>query len=94
MDGPDDEAWSAYLDLTRRRSEQLLDADDPYEVALQLMGDTANIFSIGEEFVGSMYALWGALTDWGELKPAGGARPRAESEMVRAAREWLALNPP
>lgn len=90
MDRSDEEAWSAYLDLTRRHAEQLLHTEDPYDIALQFMGDSLDVFTIGE-FAGSMYNLWGALTDWVELKPD--EQDRAEAEMVRAAREWLALNP-
>jgi hypothetical protein len=90
MDGSDEEAWSAYLDLTRRRAEQLLQTVDPYDVALQFMGDTLDVLTIGD-FAGSMYVLWGELTDWVELKPD--EQDRAEAEMVRAAREWLAPDP-
>jgi hypothetical protein len=36
-------------------------------------------------------ALWGALTDWVEVKPD--EEDIARAEMIRAAREWLALNP-
>jgi hypothetical protein len=86
----DHEAWSAYLDLTRDRAEQLLHADDPYDVGLQYMSGTINVLTSGE-YAGSMCALWGALTDWVELRPA--EEDSAKAEMLRAAREWLALNP-
>ena len=58
-------------------------------LALQFMGDTLDVLTIGD-FAGSMYVLWGELTDWVELKPD--EQGRAETEMVRAAREWLALD--
>jgi hypothetical protein len=54
------------------------------------MGDTIDVIPTGE-YAGSMYTLRGDLTDWVELKPA--EEDLAKAEMVRAAREWLALNP-
>jgi hypothetical protein len=90
MDSSDEEAWSAYLDLARRHAEQLLHADDPYDVAVRFMSDTVDVLTIGE-FAGRMYVLWGDLTDWVELKLA--EQDRANAKMVRAAREWLVLNP-
>lgn len=54
------------------------------------MDETLGVITSGE-YAGSMYCLWGALTDWVELKPDEEAR--ACAEMARAAREWLALDP-
>ncbi len=36
-----------------------------------------------------LWLIWGALTDWVELRPEGSAQ--AEATMVRAAEEWLSL---
>ncbi|MBM7490776.1 hypothetical protein JOD64_001998 [Micromonospora luteifusca] len=90
MSSSDDEAWSAYLERVRNLAEQVLRADDPYDLGLQFMGETIDVISIGEYAV-SMYNLWGALTDWVELKPD--EEERAFAEMTRAARDWLALDP-
>ncbi|MEU6428251.1 hypothetical protein ABZ860_20350 [Microbispora sp. NPDC046973] len=91
MSSLDDEVWPAYLERTRELAGQLLHADDPYDVGLQLMGDTIEVIITGEyEYAVSMYNLWGDLTDRMELKPAEG--DLAKAEMVRAAREWLALD--
>jgi hypothetical protein len=80
----DEAAWSAYLDLTRQRAEQLLRADDPYDVALQLWGDSAKFLT--SEHSGNMSALWGALTDWVERKPDEEADVlRADVDSRRAA---------
>ncbi|MGW4157756.1 hypothetical protein ACWEDF_31885 [Micromonospora chersina] len=38
----------------------------------------------------SLYLQWAAFTDWVELKPE--EEPEASREMVRAARQWLALD--
>ncbi len=86
----DDEAWSAYLERARDLAEQILRADDPYDLGLLFMGETLDVMKIGE-YAGSMYCLWAALTDWVELKPD--EEDRAFAEMARAAREWLALDP-
>ena len=90
VNSSDDEAWSAYLERARELAEQILRADDPYDLGLQLSGEAANAMSIGED-AGRMWWLWGALTDWVELKPD--EEDRAFAEMARAAREWLALDP-
>jgi hypothetical protein len=90
MSSSEEDAWSAYLEHTRDLAERLLRTDDPYHVGLEFMGNTLDVFTIGE-YAGSMYTLWGDLTDWVELKPT--EEDLAKAEMVRAAREWLALNP-
>ena len=40
------------------------------------------------EVMWPMWLLWGALTDWIEVKPE--ETPQAEAAMRRAAQEWLA----
>ena len=42
-----------------------------------------------DEVMWPMWLLWGALTDWVEVRPAETAQ--AEAAMRRAAHEWLAL---
>ncbi|ETK33070.1 hypothetical protein MPTA5024_26460 [Microbispora sp. ATCC PTA-5024] len=54
-------------------------------------GQSIELITTGEyEYAVSMYNLWGDLTDWVELKPA--EEDLVKADMVRAAREWLALN--
>jgi hypothetical protein len=67
---------------------ELLAADDPYEVAWRLWG--RRLEDCPSVLAGNLMALWGALTDWVECKP--GEELTAKREMVRAAREWLALD--
>ncbi|MGQ5262828.1 hypothetical protein ACTWLT_18980 [Micromonospora sp. ZYX-F-536] len=74
----------------RDLAEQILRADEPYDLGLLFMGETLDVMTIGE-YADSMYCVWGALTDWVELKPD--EQDRAFAEMTRAAREWLALDP-
>lgn len=84
------EKWSTYLAHTRELAEQLVHADDPYDVGLRFVEDGIDLSAV-DQHAGKMYALWGALTDWGELRPA--EKCLASTEMVRAAREWLELDP-
>jgi hypothetical protein len=42
-----------------------------------------------EESAGRLYLIWGALTDWVELRPD--EEQLTMSEMLRGAREWLTL---
>lgn len=71
-------------------AKDLLASDDPYEVALEIHGISAHA-STEFESAGSVYLIWGELTDWMELKTE--ENEQAEAEMVRAAREWLSLDP-
>ncbi|MCF3131613.1 hypothetical protein [Streptomyces olivochromogenes] len=64
----DDEAVSAYLEHTRRLAGRLVRADDPYDIALHLMGATLDVFSTYEH-AGGIYRLWDDLTDRVELRP-------------------------
>jgi hypothetical protein len=43
----------------------------------------------GDEALYSLANIWGALTDWVELRPA--ETNRAETQMITAAREWLTV---
>jgi hypothetical protein len=90
VSSPDDTASSAYLEHTRDLAGQLLRANDPYEVGLRLWSYSMGVTDPGE-YAGGICALWGALTDWVELKPHEEAL--AKEHMVKAAREWLALDP-
>ncbi|MFG1841698.1 hypothetical protein ACGFH8_25120 [Micromonospora sp. NPDC049175] len=67
--------------------EQLVTAQDPYEVGMELWDASGRAAG---ELAYNMQLIWGALTDWVELKPEDGQQARAE--MQRAAREWLALD--
>ncbi|MEU8795578.1 hypothetical protein [Streptomyces sp. NPDC048643] len=85
----DDEMVSAYLEHTRHLAHKVVHGADPYGTALCVMGATLDVFTTYEH-AGDVYGLWGALTDWVELKPDEEAL--AVGHMVSAAREWLALD--
>jgi hypothetical protein len=84
-----DDAASAYLGQINALAAQVLTATDPYEVGVKLWGTSGHAL-LTELLAGSLWRLWGSLTDWVELKPA--EADLAKTEMVRAAREWLTLN--
>lgn len=70
-------------------AERILGANDPYDVALELMGALID-FVAGHNVASRMYLIWGELTDWVDFQEPN--EPMARAEMVRAAREWLALD--
>lgn len=62
----------------------------PYDGALQIFGSSGREWPAvdGDEARTPLMLIWGALTDWIELRPDETAA--AESEMIAAAHEWLA----
>jgi len=62
---------------------------EPYDAGLEIWGRAVREWPSddGDEVCIALQLLWGALTDWVELRPSETAE--AEGEMVRAAREWL-----
>lgn len=78
-----------YLQQVTTLAEELVAADDPYEVGIGIHGLSAHA-STEVEPAGFVWLIWGALTDWVELKPD--ETEQAAAEMVRAAREWLSLD--
>lgn len=47
--------------------------------------------SSNSETMHPFWLIWGALTDWVEIRPSD--ESEAEEAMLRASREWLNLNP-
>lgn len=89
MSSPAPHQPATYLRRVNELAEQLLTADDPYDVAVQLW-ETSGRAVEASALSGSICALWGALTDWVECRRD--EEEFARGEMVRAARAWLALN--
>ncbi|MGW3891442.1 hypothetical protein ACWD69_22360 [Micromonospora chokoriensis] len=90
MTGPgQDDAEVAYMREVTALAESLIAAEDPYEVALDIHGVSAHAM-IEVDPAGSVYLIWGELTDRVELKPD--EHEQAIAEIVRAAREWLSLD--
>jgi hypothetical protein len=61
----------------------------PYRAGRRVWATAMGHATQSEEVMWPLWLLWGALTDWVEVKPA--ETREAESAMRRAAREWLAL---
>jgi Protein of unknown function (DUF2510) len=83
----------------RELAGALIDSDSPYDIGREIhFGAMGAISDDGEvdgrarlvnDSVQALWLVWGSLTDWVENKPHETAQ--AETEMRRAAREWLAL---
>jgi hypothetical protein len=82
--------WPTYLEQARQLAEQVVAAADPYWLGIQFMGITSNVLTTGP-YAGSMYVLWGALTDAIELGKVD--KSLTMERMRTAARDWLALDP-
>lgn len=84
----------AESDALREIEEQMRRMIDgkcpPYDAAWIIWSKAASVVT-SPELMHPLWLIWGALTDWVENRPH--EMPRAESEMLRAAREWLALKP-
>ena len=63
---------------------------EPYSAGREIWEIAFAHASISPEVVWPLWLIWGALTDWVEVKPEEEAK--AKKEMLRASGEWLALN--
>ncbi|MEU4427950.1 hypothetical protein AB0F81_45630 [Actinoplanes sp. NPDC024001] len=79
-----------YLAVVTDLARRLLDAGDPYWVAVEIHGESAQVMT-DVDVAASIYLIWAELTDWVELRP--GEQEQAFAGMRRAAQEWLALDP-
>lgn len=85
----DSEPFRAAL---RAHAAAMLNGDaSPYDPALEILGLASRGWpgDDGDEACYSLALIWGALTDWVELRPA--ETDRAETHMITAAREWLTI---
>ena len=62
---------------------------EPYDWARKIWSMAMRKASESPDTMWPLWLIWGALTDWVEVKPT--EKSAAEQEMLRAAREWLAL---
>ena len=60
----------------------------PYRAGSRIWSTAMRNADASHEVMWPMWLLWGALTDWIEVKPEETAQ--AEAAMRRAAQEWLA----
>ena len=61
-----------------------------YDCGWNIWGKALSLASKSPDVMHPLWLIWGALTDWVENRPE--ERGLAEAEMLRAAREWLALD--
>ncbi len=62
---------------------------EPYDAGLRIWRDAFSHAAKFQDVVWPMWLLWGALTDWVEVK--ADQKSLAEQAMRRASREWLDL---
>ena len=79
----------AFLARMNQLAVQVDEAGDVYAAGLRLWEESGRAVEAGE-IAGNLCALWGALTDWVELKPD--EADQAEAAMRQAAWEWLGLD--
>lgn len=73
-------------------SELVAGSRAPYAAAWEMWEAAVHGISGGEgdqDHIWGLWLLWGALSDWIEIKPE--ETPLAEESIRRAAAEWLAL---
>jgi hypothetical protein len=63
---------------------------DPYSAGLIIWEIALAQSSCSPETLHPLWLIWGALTDWVENRPQ--ERANAEAELLRASREWLAID--
>ena len=80
------------LDAIQAEMCKMLAAEEsPYDGGRNIWGIAMSHSSTSPEVMHPLWLIWGALTDWVENKPD--EKAQAEKEMLRAAREWLSLEP-
>ncbi|WP_330247770.1 hypothetical protein OHA33_37095 [Streptomyces sp. NBC_00562] len=82
----------AFRAAVRAHAAAMLNDDaSPYDPALEIWGLAMREWpgDDGDEACYSLQLIWGALTDWVELRPA--ETDQAETHMITAAREWLTI---
>lgn len=78
------------LALIERWMRKMLQGQlEPYDGAWKIWGMAFRKAEESPDTLWPLWLIWGALTDWIELKPA--EREVAEKQVLRAASEWLAL---
>lgn len=78
------------LALIERWMRKMLQGQlEPYDWGSKIWGMAMGKASESPDVMWPLWLIWGALTDWVEVRPA--EKSAAEQEMLRAAREWFAL---
>lgn len=80
---------TAFALIERWMRKMLQGQLEPYDWGSKVWGMAMGKASESPDVMWPLWLIWGALTDWVEVRPA--EKSAAEQEMLRAAREWLAL---
>ncbi|WP_369254729.1 hypothetical protein [Streptomyces sp. R35] len=86
------EDLEAFRAAVRAHAAAMLNGNaSPYDAALEIWGLACRAWpgDDGDEACYSLQLVWGALTDWVELRSA--ETDQAEMHMITAAREWLTI---
>jgi hypothetical protein len=84
-----DVAESEALRKIEDQMRRMIDGDaTPYDAGWIIWGTAMSVVT-SPELMHPLWLIWGALTDWVELRPEESAQ--AEATMVRAAKEWLSI---
>ena len=88
----DDSEIRTTLTAIEQEMHNMLEGNiQPYDAGRKIWDIAMSKASESKDILNPLWLIWGALTDWVENKPDEQAK--AEHEMLRAAREWLSLNP-
>jgi hypothetical protein len=60
-----------------------------FDLAWNIWSKSMSLASESPDLMHPLWLIWGALTDWVELRPEESTQ--AEATMVRASTEWLAI---
>ena len=84
-----DRAESDALKEIELQMHRMIDGEcKPYDAAWDIWKKATSVVT-SPDLMHPLWLIWGALTDWVENRPTETAQ--AESEMLRAAKEWLDL---
>ena len=79
----------ALLEMEQRMRQMLDRSLKPYDAGRIIWKTTMSNMESYPEIMHPLWLIWGALTDWVEVKPLEEAD--AEAAMLRASLEWLGL---
>jgi hypothetical protein len=84
-----DVAETGALRRIEDQMRQMIDGEvTPNDAGWAIWGTAMSVVT-SPELMHPLWLIWGALTDWVELRPEESAQ--AEETMVRAAKEWLSI---
>jgi hypothetical protein len=85
----DDHVAAALQSINAELERMVAGEVEPYEAGWHVWSMAGRSVELSP-VMGSVYLMWGALTDWPELRPE--EKTEADAAMLRAAAEWLGLD--